>query len=139
MIEARKKVELPMALNEIKEINLTPLIDLAFLLLITFIITFPLIEQGIPVNLPKGDAADLDNPDTRNITIDSKGTLFLDDQVILKDSLAGEMQRTGALTPNTTVYVRADQTIDYGRVAEVMKLLYDAKITRMALVTEAEQ
>lgn len=134
----RRKTSL-VALKEISEINMTPLMDLTFILLITFIITFPLIEQGIPINLPKGDAADLDNPDTRNITITAQGVLFLDDQVILKTALEGEMQRTGALTPNTTVYVRADKTIEYGRVAEVMKLLYDAKITRMALVTEAEQ
>ena len=134
----RRKTSL-IALKEISEINMTPLMDLTFILLITFIITFPLIEQGIPVNLPKGDAADLDNPDTQNITINAQGILFLDDQVILKNALEGEMQRTGELTPNTTVYVRADKNIEYGRVAEVMKLLYDAKITRMALVTEAEK
>jgi biopolymer transport protein ExbD len=133
----RRKTSL-IALKEIGDINMTPLMDLTFILLITFIITFPMIEQGIPVNLPKGDAADLDNPDTRSITISAQGLLFLDDQVILKDQLAGEMQRTGELLPNTTVYVRADMDIEYGRVAEVMKMLYDAKITRMALVTEAE-
>ena len=134
----RRKTSL-IALKEISEINMTPLMDLTFILLITFIITFPLIEQGIPVNLPKGKAADLDNPDTRNISINALGMFFLDDQPITKKALVGEMQRTGELTPNTTVYVRADQTIDYGRVAEVMKVLYDAKITRMALVTEAEE
>lgn len=133
----RRKTSL-VALKEISEINMTPLMDLTFILLITFIITFPLIEQGIPVNLPKGKAKDLDNPDTRSITIAADGTLFLDDEVILKESLAGEMQRTGQLMPDTTVYVRADQTVQYGRVAEVVKMLYDAKVTRMALVTEAE-
>ncbi len=135
---ARRKTSL-IALKEISEINMTPLMDLTFILLITFIITFPLIEQGIPVNLPKGNAADLNNPDTLNITINAKGDLFLDDNPISKEILIGEMQRTGALAPDTTVYVRADQTIDYGRVAEVMKILYDAKITRMALVTQAEE
>ncbi len=134
----RRKTSL-VALKEISDINMTPLMDLTFILLITFIITFPMIEQGIPVNLPKGKAAELDNPDTRNITIDAEGVLFLDDQIILKEALAGEMQRTGQLLPNTTVYVRADQDIAYGRVAEVMKILYDAKITRMALVTQAEE
>jgi len=127
------------ALKEISDINMTPLMDLTFILLITFIITFPLIEQGIPVNLPKGNAADLDNPDMLNISIDDKGQLFLDDLPVSKEILTGEMQRTGALAPDTTVYVRADRTIDYGRVAEVMKILYDAKITRMALVTQAEE
>ena len=126
-------------LPTISEINMTPLMDLTFILLITFIITFPLIEQGIPVNLPKGSAADLDNPDTRNITINAQGVLFLDGETVSAEVLAGEMQRTGELTPDTTVYVRADQSIDYGRVAEVMKVLYDSNITRMALVTQAEE
>ncbi len=135
---ARRKTSL-IALKEISEINMTPLMDLTFILLITFIITFPLIEQGIPINLPKGSAADLDNPDTRSISIDEKGTLYLDDLQISEDELIGEMQRTGVLTPETTVYVRADQRIDYGRVASVMKILHDAKITRMALVTQGDQ
>jgi len=117
---------------------MTPLMDLTFILLITFIITFPMIEQGIPVNLPKGSAADLDNPNTLNITIDAQGVLFLDDETVSIEALTGEIQRTGELAPDTTVYVRADERIDYGRVAEVMKILYDAKITRMALVTQAE-
>lgn len=133
----RRKTSL-VALKEISDINMTPLMDLTFILLITFIITFPMIEQGIPVNLPKGKAADLDNPDTRNITIDAEGALFLDDQLVMVEELTGEMQRTGELMPNTTIYVRADQTVEYGRVAEVMKILYDAKITRTALVTQAE-
>ncbi|MBI9020825.1 MAG: biopolymer transporter ExbD [Verrucomicrobia bacterium] len=135
---AKRKTSL-VALKEISDINMTPLMDLTFILLITFIITFPLIEQGIPINLPKGNAADLDNPDTLNISINGKGELFLGDLRVSKEILTGEMQRTGALAPDTTVYVRADQTIDYGRVAEVMRILYDAKITRMALVTQAEE
>jgi biopolymer transport protein TolR len=134
----RRKTSL-IALKEISEINMTPLMDLTFILLITFIITFPLIEQGIPVNLPKGKAADLDNADTRNITIDAVGTFFLDEVIVREQELSGEMQRLGELTPDTTVYVRADQAVPYGRVAEVMKILYDAKITRVALVTEAEE
>lgn len=133
----RRKTSL-IALKEISDINMTPLMDLTFILLITFIITFPMIEQGIPVNLPKGKSADLDNPDTRTITVDADGVLFLDDEIVLKEELAGEMQRTGELMPNTTIYVRADMTVEYGRVAEVMKILYDAKITRTALVTQAE-
>ena len=135
---ARRKTSL-VALKEISEINMTPLMDLTFILLITFIITFPLIEQGIPVNLPKGAAKELDNPDTRAITIDDKGTIYLDDLPISEEGLIGEMQRTGTLSPDTTIYVRADERIDYGRVAAVMKILHNANITRTALVTQANQ
>jgi biopolymer transport protein TolR len=135
---ARRKTSL-VALKEISEINMTPLMDLTFILLITFIITFPLIEQGIPVNLPKGSAKELDNPDTRAITIDDKGTIYLDDLPISEEGLIGEMQRTGTLSPDTTIYVRADERIDYGRVAAVMKILHNANITRMALVTQSDE
>lgn len=62
-----------LALEQIREINMTPLIDLTFLLLITFIITFPLIEQSVPVNLPRGAAEDIDSSRARVITVDLKG------------------------------------------------------------------
>ncbi len=126
------------ALSEIKEINLTPLIDLTFLLLITFIITFPLIEQGIPVNLPRGKAQDLPERQTRTVTIDPKGALFLDKQPIAMDAFAAEMNALGAADPEVTIMVRADETVAYGKVAEVLRVLHGAKIARLALVHQSD-
>ena len=60
------------SLKQISEINLTPLMDLTFILLITFIITFPLIEQGIAVNLPKGKAKELSEEEARTVTVDAQ-------------------------------------------------------------------
>jgi biopolymer transport protein TolR len=134
---ARRKTSL-VALKEISDINMTPLMDLTFILLITFMMTFPLIEQGVPVNLPKGKTAELGNPDSRSITIAADGTLYLDKDIIFKSELALELARIGELMPDTTIYVRADHAVDYGHVAEVVKMLYNAKVTRMALVTDAE-
>lgn len=122
-------------LQELNEINMTPLIDLTFLLLITFIITMPMVEQGIPVNLPKGKARDLDQTETRSITIDGTGGLFLDQAVITLEQLGAEMKSLAARDPDTTVMVRADDKLAYGRVVEVMRILNEAQITRMALVT----
>jgi|APTNR8051073442_1049403.scaffolds.fasta_scaffold00042_41 biopolymer transport protein ExbD len=122
-------------LQELNEINMTPLIDLTFLLLITFIITMPMVEQGIPVNLPKGKAKDLDQSETRSITIDGTGGLFLDQAVITLEQLGAEMKALSASDPETTVLVRADDKLAYGRVVEVMRILNEAQITRMALVT----
>jgi biopolymer transport protein TolR len=124
--------------KEISEINLTPLMDLTFILLITFIITFPLIEQGIPVNLPRGKAADLDDIQARTISMDKQGVLYLDDLEITSEALAREMKVLGEADPETTVLVRADETLAYGRLVEVLRILHDAKIARMALMTEAE-
>ena len=126
------------SLAEIKEINLTPLIDLTFLLLITFIITFPLIEQGIPVNLPRGKAAELPEHQSRTITIDVNGGVFLDRQPIEKSALATEMNTLGAADPDVTIMVRADEKVEYGRVAEILRILHDAKIARLALVHQSD-
>jgi len=128
-----------LALEQIREINMTPLIDLTFLLLITFIITFPLIEQGIPVNLPRGAAAELDQSKSRTISIDVKGELYLDESPVTKEELAVEMNQLGLSDPDVTVMVRADEEIRYKKLVEVLKVLHDAKIARMALVTTPEE
>lgn len=126
------------ALSEIREINLTPLIDLTFLLLITFIITFPLIEQGIPVNLPRGKAQDLPERQTRTVTLDLSGGLALDKQPIGKEAFAAEMKSLGAADPDITIMVRADEGVAYGKVAEILRILHDAKIARLALVHQSD-
>ena len=125
-------------LKEISEINLTPLMDLTFILLITFIITFPLIEQGIPINLPVGKTADLEEADARTISMDEKGVLYLDSLAITQEELAREMKVLGEVDPDTTVLVRCDETLQYGRLMDVLRILHDAQIARMALVTQAE-
>lgn len=125
-------------LNTISDINMTPLMDLTFILLITFIITFPLIEQGIAINLPKGKAADMMESETRSISLNIEKQLFLDDRPLSKEELVAEMAEIGANDPNTTIFVRADRKLPYGDVVEIMRVLHDADITKMALVTEAE-
>ena len=127
-----------LALQEIKEINMTPLIDLTFLLLITFIITFPLLEQGIPVNLPRGKADDLDQRQMRTITLNLEGQVFLDREPITQEALAAEMNDLGRADPETVVLVRADEKIAYGRLVEILNILRAAKIARMALVTSPD-
>jgi biopolymer transport protein TolR len=126
-------------LRQISEINMTPLMDLTFILLITFIITFPLIEQGIPMDLPRADAEALDDERSRTISVDKEGVIYLDDIIISMEELARDMHILGSVDPNATVMVRADEGIEYGRVVEVLKILTDAKIARMALVTSPEQ
>lgn len=127
------------SLREMSEINMTPLIDLTFLLLITFIITFPLLEQGIPVNLPRGKAEELDRKQTRTITVDAQGTLYLDDLKISREELAVEMAALGRAQPDITVFVRADESLRYAQIVDVLAVLHEAKIGRVALVTQPEK
>jgi len=126
------------SLNQISDINMTPLMDLTFILLITFIITFPLIEQGIAINLPKGKAADMQSTVSRSISLNLDKQLYLDDVPVSKEELLSSMVEIGVNEPDTTIYVRADRKLSYGDVVEVMRVLHEANITRMALVTEAE-
>lgn len=127
------------SLKQISEINLTPLMDLTFILLITFIITFPLIEQGIPVNLPAGKAKTLSPDQARTITVDEEGRVYLDDVPIGLDELEESMVLMREAGSDIPVMIRADERIRYGRVVEVLKVLHDAHISRMALVTRAEE
>ena len=123
----------------ISEINMTPLIDLTFLLLITFIITFPLIEQGIPVRLPKGKASELDQANTFTITLNDKAEIFFDEVPTGAEALAAELKAKAAENPDVTILVRADEEIAYGKVVAVLRLMHDADISRMALVTSPEK
>ncbi len=125
--------------RQISELNMTPLIDLTFLLLITFIITFPLIEQGIPVRLPKGKSSELDQSNTFSITLNQKGELFLDEVPTGEDALAAELKAKAEADPDVTILVRADEQIAYGKVVSVLRLMHDANITRMALVTDPQK
>jgi len=126
------------SLKQISEINLTPLMDLTFILLITFIITFPLIEQGIAVNLPRGKAAELSDEEARTVTVDAEGAIYLDNSPVTLEELTDVMMTLAGTTPDVTVMVRANEAIEYGTVVDVLKVLNKARIGKMALVTQEE-
>ena len=121
------------------EINLTPLMDLTFILLITFIITFPLIEQGITVDLPKADADDLAPEMPQTVTIDKKGTIYFNEIRVTVDELNRQLGLLVERSPDAMVMVRADEGIRYGNVVSVLKALHGARVSRMALITQAEK
>ena len=122
--------------SQIREINMTPLIDLTFLLLITFMITFPLVEQGIPLRLPKGKAQDVEKQDSSTVAVNDKEELFFDDLPVTPEMLSRELEAKAAADPDATILVRADESLAYGKVVAVLRILHDAGISRMALVTD---
>ena len=126
------------SLKQISEINLTPLMDLTFILLITFIITFPLIEQGIPIQLPHAKAQPLSSDEAQSITIDRDGALFLDEVPVSEDDLKAQMHALGPGASEITIMVRADERVQYAAVVRVLKILHAAGVTRMALVTQED-
>jgi biopolymer transport protein TolR len=124
--------------RRMSEINMTPLMDLTFILLITFIITFPLVEQGVPLNLPQGEAPKLSPDVSQRISIDANENVYLNDSLISVEDLTETMEALGKADPDTVVYVRGDESLRYGRVVEVLVILQEAGISRMALLTEPE-
>jgi len=125
-------------IRELAEINYTPLIDLSMLLLVIFLITYPLLEQGIHINLPQANADEIGPQQSRTITIDVRGDIYLDSTPVSLSDLTVEMRALQMTDPSITIFVRADKDIKYGRLIEVMKALRNASISRMALVTQAD-
>lgn len=126
------------SLNQISDINMTPLMDLTFILLITFIITFPLIEQGVSINLPKGNASTIYETSSRTISINAEGSYYLDDDLLSQSELREFLLQLSSTQPDQVIFLRADKTLPYGKVMDLIRMLNDAKISRMALITEAD-
>src|SRR5215472_16667798 len=99
------------ALVTLNEINITPLLDLAFVLLIIFVITTPLLEKGVPLNMPKGGQPDqkIVKRDIRTVAIKPNGQFYLDDRPISLDQMEAELKKDFRANPNLIVYIRADE------------------------------
>ncbi len=131
----RRQRETP---QRISEVNMTPLIDLTFLLLITFIITFPLLENAISVKLPVGKADKLPAKKAQNVTLDAKGTIHLNNRQMSLAELEAALREEVARNADLSVLIRGDENLQYGMIVKVMRILYHLRITRMALVTQQE-
>jgi biopolymer transport protein ExbD len=119
------------------EINITPMLDLAYVLLVIFIIMTTASVQGIKVNLPKASAApSLAKPQTKAITITAEGTLYLDTFPVTLEQLESTLGQYKAANPDLPVVVKADATIQYERVVEVLELVARLEITQLGLVTQ---
>ena len=126
-------------LKELSEISNTPLIDLSMLLLVTFLITYPLMqEQAMHINLPIGKTEAIEPQKTHSVSIDREGQVFFDSKPVTTGQLAERMQELFKADPQSVVYLRADKDLRYGRVVDIMRILHDANITKMALVTQAD-
>jgi biopolymer transport protein ExbD len=118
------------------ELNVTPLLDLAFVLLIIFIITTPLLESNIAVQLPvgsKNEAAPVDPKSIRTVSIDRNGQVYLESKPIELPVLQQELTTFREQTPDAAVVVRADRTLHVQQLVDVMDVLQQAKIDKMRI------
>lgn len=119
------------------EINITPMLDLAYVLLVIFIIMTTASVQGMKVNLPKASAApSLAQPQTKAITVTGEGRIFLDTLPVTLPELEARLQSQKALTPDFPVVVRGDGQTQYQNVMDVLDLLGRLSITQVGLATK---
>ena len=118
------------------QINITPLLDLAYVLLIIFIILTTATVQGIKVNLPKASAQpSLAENKTKAISITADGTIYLDTFPVTMPELENLLRQYKAVTPDLPVIIKADASIQYQRVVDVLDLVGRLEITQLGLVT----
>ena len=119
------------------EINVTPLVDVMLVLVVIFIITAPLLASSIRLDLPRTEAArPSEAPAFVTVVLDKSGGTFLDDQATPPEQLAERLAQAARRNPDTEVQLRADQSVPYGRVVEVMGAAQKAGLNRIGFVAE---
>ena len=121
----------------LSEINVTPLVDVMLVLLIVFMVSAPLLTVGVPVDLPRTDAATVDTPsEPLTISVQKDGRIFLQETETPFDQLSVRMKALAGDGFNKPIYVRADAASPYGRVAQVMARLSTSGFTAINLITD---
>lgn len=120
------------------EINVVPYIDVMLVLLVIFMITAPLLSQGVKVDLPKAAAQPVESQDreTLVLTVDREGRYFLDDRRITSEELGRKVAAILRARPQTPVLIRGDRQSSYGEVVKAMTLLQSAGAPSVGLLTE---
>jgi TolR protein len=116
------------------EINVTPLVDVMLVLLIIFMVTAPLLQQGIDVNLPQAKGKDLPPEERLTIVIKKDGLIFLNDNPFTLPELKNKLEALSQSNPD--VFLRADKDVSYGLVAQVMGEVKEAGIEKLGMITE---
>ena len=120
--------------SAMSEINVTPFVDVMLVLLIIFMVTAPLLQQGIDVNLPKAKGKDLPPEERITLIIKKDGALFMNDNHISMKEMKTKLASLSKLNPN--VFLKADKSVPYGLVVEVMGEIKDSGIEKLGMITE---
>jgi len=119
------------------EINVTPLVDVMLVLLIIFMVTAPLLTQGVNVDLPDAASPPMrQNIEPLVVTIRKNGKIYLQKHAIKIEQLAPRIKAIRKQKPKLQIFIRGDAKTPYGRVAQVMSMLAEANIKEVGLVTE---
>ena len=130
--QGRRKTFRPMA-----DINVTPMVDVMLVLLVIFMITAPLLTAGVPLDLPKTNAGQIKGDDKPlAVSIKADGSIWLQETPVQLDELAPRLHAVTAQKPDTTIFVRGDAGVNYGRIAEVLSTLSTSGFSKLSLVTQ---
>jgi biopolymer transport protein ExbD len=120
----------------LSEINITPLVDVMLVLLVAFIVTAPLLNNAMHVNLPKTEAtAPAPTAKTVTVSIDGHGQIYVDHDARSLEQLGSAMRELAGSHPDATVTLQADEGVAYGTVAKAMAAIEHAGVTKLAVLT----
>ena len=123
--------------STLSQINVVPLVDVMLVLLVIFMVTAPILQQGVQIDLPQAKAAALTGEeDQLVIAIDKKGAIFLNDNPITLQELGPKLEAVTRLKPDKQVFLRADRSVPYGEVVQVMAAVKVAGVQSLGMITE---
>ena len=118
----------------LSEINVTPFVDVMLVLLVIFMVTAPLLQQGVDVNLPKAKGKDLPPDERISLVIKRDRTIYMNDTLVSMQEMRQKLGAISRLNPN--VFLKADKDVPYGLVVEIMGEIKEAGIEKLGMVTE---
>jgi biopolymer transport protein ExbD len=122
------------------EINMTPLVDVMLVLLIIFIITIPVVQHAVKVELPRvSSTQDKTPPENLQLAVDAQGQFFLGKQPVAADALESALREHAGKDPQPQLYIRGDKKVSYEYVAEAMSAAQRAGLAKIGFVTEGKQ
>ena len=122
------------------QINVTPLVDVMLVLLVIFMVTAPMMQQGVQVNLPKADTKSLaPKEDTLVVSVEKSGRTTINGSEIQGGQLKEKLDSMLAGRAKREVFLKADSAVPYGEVVQVMAQIKGAGVERLGMVTESPQ
>ncbi|MSP40364.1 MAG: protein TolR [Deltaproteobacteria bacterium] len=122
--------------SAIAQINVTPLVDVMLVLLVIFMVTTPILQQGVQVNLPQAKTNSIPgNQEHLVVTVAKNGKTYLNDNVVTLGELGRKLRAITKLQPDKQVYLRADQDVRYGIVMKTIAEIKQAGIEKLGMVT----
>lgn len=127
----------PVGRTTLSEINVTPMVDVMLVLLIIFMVTAPLIQQGVKVNLPDAKAAPVEAKEKKVVlTVDAKKQIFIGEVQVQLSELEEKLKTNAKLQADKELYLHADRDVSYGTVVEVMAAAQRAGIPNVGMITD---